>query len=311
MEANWEDTLAALIEALTAAIAEDIEDICNWSESMRVDVMLVEVNKLLELLKILEVGVIDPIKVLLEVPVIDSLIALLVLFKEFFELDPVIADVEVVLLEVVEFKVATIDMSWLTCDIMLDISGLREVVEVMLDASEEREVIKTEEVNEDELLAVLVILLELVKFAALVVVFVERMDENEAIKALETEAEALETKLDAETLALEMIEALLTEALDAIPAETLETWATAAEEALEAIEAEIKEAAFEAEDTEANIEETLAEAWDKMDETLTVGEAVTVLVTVELNAARAEVMLVAAKREATGPVVGKPVNEEP
>lgn len=48
-----------------------------------------------------------------------------------------------------------------------------------------------------------------------------------------------------------------------------------------------------------------------MDETLTVGEAVTVLVTVELNAARAEVMLVAAKREATGPVVGKPVNEEP
>lgn len=106
---------------------------------------------------------------------------------------------------------------------MLDISGLREVVEVMLDASEEREVIKTEEVNEDELLAVLVILLELVKFAALVVVFVERMDENEAIKALETEAEALETKLDAETLALEMIEALLTEALDAIPAETLET----------------------------------------------------------------------------------------
>lgn len=78
---------------------------------MRVDVMLVEVNKLLELLKILEVGVIDPIKVLFEVPVIDSLIALLVLFKEFFELDPVIADVEVVLLEVVEFKVATIDMS--------------------------------------------------------------------------------------------------------------------------------------------------------------------------------------------------------
>lgn len=78
---------------------------------MRVDVMLVEVNKLLELLKILEVGVIDPIKVLLEVPVIDPLIALLVLFKEFFELNPVVADVEVVLLEVVEFKVATIDMS--------------------------------------------------------------------------------------------------------------------------------------------------------------------------------------------------------
>lgn len=112
----------------------------------------------------------------------------------------------------------------MTCDIILDISGLREVVEVMLDAFEEREVIKTEEVNEDELLAaVLVILLELVKFAALVVVFVERMDENEAIKALETEAEALETKLEAETLALEMIEALLAEALDAIPAETLET----------------------------------------------------------------------------------------
>ena len=47
------------------------------------------------------------------------------------------------------------------------------------------------------------------------------------------------------------------------------------------------------------------------EETFIVGEAVTVLVTVELRAARAEVMLVAAKREATGPVVGKPVKEEP
>ena len=66
---------------------------------------------------------------------------------------------------------------------MLDISGLREVV---LDAFEDKEVIKTDEVNEDELLAVLVILLELelVKLAA-VVVF-----ENEAINALEMEAEA-------------------------------------------------------------------------------------------------------------------------
>lgn len=69
--------LAALIEALTAAIADDIEESCNWRESTRVDAMVVEVNKLVEL-NLLEVAVIDdPIKALLEVPLIDPLMVLL------------------------------------------------------------------------------------------------------------------------------------------------------------------------------------------------------------------------------------------
>ena len=67
---------------------------------MRADV---EVNKLLELFDIiLEVGVIEPL-----IPL------LVVLFREFNELVlfKELNDVEMLLLEVVEFKVATIDMS--------------------------------------------------------------------------------------------------------------------------------------------------------------------------------------------------------
>ncbi len=62
-------------------------------------------------------------------------------------------------------------------------------------------------------------------------------------------------------------------------------------------------------EAEAIAAETLAEACAIMEETSTVGEAVTVIV--EFKAASADDKSPAAIREATGPLVGNPVNEEP
>lgn len=112
-------------------------------------------------------------------------------------------------------------------------------------------------------------------------------------------SEATEAKEEDAAMAFELAEARATEALEAA-ADALK----AAAEALEAAAAEMLEA-------EAKAAETLFEASEMIEEMLTVGLAVTVAVTVEFNWAKAEVMLPAAKREATGPSEGNPVKEEP
>lgn len=98
-------------------------------------------------------------------------------------------------------------------------------------------------------------------------------------------------------------------AKDAEAAEAWEETEAIAIEALEAAAAEILEA-------EAIAADTLAEASDMIEETstdeaVTVGLKVTVAVTVVFKASKAEETFPPAKSEATTPVVGNPVNDEP